>query len=317
MYRRRRNDRTRYDGNSSRFGLKFKIILITVIVLAIVSAFITGALLGNKAEKSKYESFGRHNLTSFGGVEKPNADYAALEAIVAYPVTTEGADRQAFKSAVSDVEASAVCFKVNDENGNLFFTPSSSVKDKLSYPVLSSVTANELAEVCADYEMISVAYFYSTAMSEQNSEARVLKCAEELALVSELAAAGINEIAFFGVPDETDYLANATPYLAWAESLCERTNICVVLDESDVKGSGATRIISATKGYADAYAIDLSGVSNSELGTMIERCAYFLTEYNMRLIVADSEKTVKEETLAILESYGIKSYEFKGVAQIP
>ena len=55
---------------------------------------------------------------------------------------------------------------------------------------------------------------------------------------------------------------------------------------------------------------------NAELGDMIERCAYFLTQYNMRVIVADAEEEIRAETLAILESYGIKSYEFIGAEQI-
>ena len=317
MYRRRRNTQNRYGGNSNRFGFRFKIILVSVIVIAAVSAFITGAALSSRADKSRHESFGRQNLTSFGGVERPEADYAALGEIKADYVNTSGVDRQSFKSAVADADdADAVAFKANDESGSLFFAPESSVKDKLSFGVLSTVTAKELAEVCEDYTKISVAYFYSAALGEQSGELRVLKSAEELAVISELAAAGINEIAIFGVPDETDLLSSVSPYLAWAESLCERTNICVVLAEDDVKGTGATRIISATKGYADAYAIDFSRVPNAELGDMIERCAYFLTQYNMRVIVADAEEEIRAETLAILESYGIKSYEFIGAKQI-
>ena len=313
MYRKRRRVQSFYGTSKSRFSFGFKVILVAVALLAVVSAVITSAILGKSAEKSGLAAYGRHNLTDFGGVKQPAEDYAAIRNVRAEYANSVGFDKAAFKKEVSGAEGgNAVAFKVNDGEGNLFFAPTLSAKTVTAFNVMSSLSAEDAVKAVADSGNISVAYFNSSALDEADEGLRIMKTAEEVALVSELCSAGLDEIMLFDLPDDSDKCAYVTSFLSWLETVSRRTNICVVLSKEDVEGSGATRVINATEGYADAYAIDLSKVSNANLGNMIERCAYFITQYNARLIVADSENETMTETLSILESYGIKSYAFVG-----
>lgn len=313
MYRKRRKVQSFYKTSKSRFSGSFKLILAAVALLAVLSAAITGAVLKRSAEKSALDSYGRHNLTDFGGVEKPAADYTALRNVKAGYVSSVGADKSSFKRDVSNLkDGNAVAFKANDKDGNLFFLSELSSKTNISSNVMSTVSAEDLVKAVSDSDKISVAYFYTNAHTENDNQLRILKTAEEIALISELCEGGLYEIALHNLPDDTDKLAYVTSYLSWLEAVCSKTNICVVLSKSNVETSGATRIINATEGYADAYAIDMSEVANKDLGAMIQKCAYFITQYNARIIVADSAEETRNETLAILEAYGINSYEIVG-----
>lgn len=313
MYRKRRKIQSYHGTSRGRFGEHFKFVVVAVIALAVVSALITGAVLGKNASKSKLDSFGRHNLTDFGGVKKPAEDYSALADIQASYVNAAGVDRSDFKRGVNDAaEGNAIAFKANDGAGNIFFSADVISKAVTSMTAFSTVTAEEISDAINGERKISVAYFYSTAFTWEDSELRILKTAEEIAIISELASAGIDEIVIFGLPDGAEYVRTVAAYMASVEAACETANICVALSEDCMNGSGASRVISATEGYADAYAIDVSAVASESLGDMIEKCAYFITNYNMRLVLANAEGEARTELLALLDSYGIESYMFVG-----
>lgn len=313
MYRKRRNLQSFYGASKGRLSGRFKMIIAAVIILALLSAWITGAVLSKSASKSALGSFGRHNLADFGGAEQPAEDYTALRNVKAGYANSVGADKSAFKREVSNLtDGNGVAFKVNDGAGNVFFSTELASKKGLSVNQMSSITAKELSNAASDNGKISVAYFYTSALEETDSQLRILKTADEIALISELCEAEIYEIALHRLPDDTDKLTYVTSYLAWVEAVSKKTNICVVLSKNNVESAGATRIINATEGYADAYAIDLSEVGNASLGAMIEKCAYFITKYNARIIVNNSDAETRGETISILNSYGIKSYEFIG-----
>lgn len=313
MYRKRRKVQSFYGTSRSRFSGSFKMILAAVVLLAALSAFITGAVLSRSASKSALDSYGRHNLTDFGGVEQPAEDYTALRNVKAGYVNSTGADKSSFKKQIAELsDGNAVAFKVNDGEGNVFFSSALPSKNDVSLNFMSPATAEELIKAVSDSDKISVAYFYTDAYSEEDSQLRIIKTAEEIALISELCSEGLYEIALYDLPDDTDKSAYVRSYLSWLEAVCGKTNICVVLSKSNIETSGSTRIINATEGYADAYAIDMSEVENASLGAMIEKCAYYITKYNARVIVADAAEETRNETLAILEAYGIKSYEFVG-----
>ena len=313
MYRKRRKLQGFYGASKGRISSGFKLLIAAVVILAVLSAWITGAVLSNSASKSALGSFGRHNLSDFGGVEQPAADYTALRNVKAGYANSVGADKSSFKKEISNLtDVNGVAFKANDGTGNVFFSSELASTSKFSFNTMSTITAKELVNIASDGEKISVACFYTSALSESDNQLRILKTADEIALISELCESGLYEINLHGLPDETDKLSYVTSYLSWIEAVGKKTNICVVLSKSNVESSGATRIINATEGYADAYAIDMSGVNNASLGAMIEKCAYFITKYNTRIIVRNADADTLNETLSILNSYGIKSYEFIG-----
>ena len=310
MYRRQRKIYGSY-GSGSKLSFGFKMLLVGVALVAAISAFITGAVLSKTASKSAFESFGRHNLADFGGVKQPAEDYTALRNVKAGYANAVGADKQSFKKELAALpDGNAVVFKANDRDGNIFFDTALKSKIGISGNVMSYVTAEDIVNSANAHEKISIAHFYSTALSQPEDSLRAVKSAEELALISELCDAGLYEIAIFDLPDDSDLIPFVTAYLAWIEAESKRTNICVVLSKTNVESAGATRIINATEGYADAYAIDMSEVSNKNLGDMIEKCAYFITNYNARIIVSAATDEIREEAVAILKSYGIDSYEF-------
>ena len=158
MYRKRRKVQSFYGTSKNRFSPGFKLILVAIALLAVISAIITGAVLSNSASKSTLESYGRHNLTDFGGVKQPAEDYTALRNVKAGYANAVGADKASFKKEIADLsEGNAVVFKANDGNGNVFFVSESSAENGFSVNQMSSLTAKELAEITSGQDKISIA----------------------------------------------------------------------------------------------------------------------------------------------------------------
>ena len=311
MYRKRRKIQSYRGTSRGRFGGSFKFIVIAVVALAIISALITGVVLGKNAERAGIKSFGRHNLTDFGGVKKPVPNYDELGKLQAHFALPEGDDRHSFKIAVGKADGgNAIAFWVNDGEGRLCFAADILSKTTTSMTAASTVTAEEISDIISDEGKLAVALFTVSSFAEEDNALRLIKSAEETALLSEFSGAGVDEIVLFDLPDDSDLARSVTAYLSGIEAECERANICVALSQTALNGSGATRIINATEGYADAYAADLRGLFANELSEAIERYAYFISNYNMRLIVSDGEQAVKNDTVALLEAYGIESYMF-------
>ena len=184
MYRRRRKIQSYRGTARGHFGGSFKFIVIAVIAIAVVSALITGAVLGKNAEKSGVESFGRHNLTDFGGVDIPDADYVGLGVLRAELVAAAGGDRQDFKNAVNDAEdGNAIAFWANDGEGSLFFATELPAKIGSSLNVLSTVSAEEISELISNEGRLGVAYFISTAFGEEDEAKRIIKLPQSIEFV--------------------------------------------------------------------------------------------------------------------------------------
>jgi hypothetical protein len=311
MYRKRRKSQSYRSASRGRSGGSFKFIFIAVTAIAVVSALITGSVLGKNAEKAEINSFGRHNLTEFGGVRKPAEDYAGLGKLQAAYVFDEGGDRHSFKNSVGEAEGgNAVAFWVNDGAGTLFFASEFFTEEEKLVTEASSVTAEEISDIIFDRGKLSVTLFKVSSFSEGERGARIVKSAEETAILCELAVAGIDEIILFNLPDDSDLSRSVTAYLAGIEAECERANICVALSQTELSGSGATRIINATEGYADAYAADLRGLTVEQLADAVEKYAYYISNYNMRLVVSSGEETDNEAKKELFKTYGIESYIF-------
>ena len=311
MLRKRKTIQNRYNPSRGAQNTRFKLVVLLVVIVAAICAVITASVLGKNAKKSALDSYGRHNLVSYGGTDEPAEDYAALRDLQAVYVGVSGMDKGNFRSSVSRLDnCNAVAFSVNDTDGKLFVSFES--LGRLITPITADadITAEDIADVAKDEGKISIAYFYSKALAEEDSATRALMIGEEIAMMTELANGGVNEIAVRGIKafDNMEYVR---AYFNLMEAACESTNICVVIDKDALENADVTKIISATEGYADAYSLNMSEIGNDQLGDAIERNAYFITNYNARIMVFEADEEEKTaETLAILESYGIKSYEF-------
>lgn len=306
--RRRRRRIEYYSGEATheRFYQKAWFPFVVIIALAAVVALIVGAVLGNAAKKSRLNAFEPKALTDFGGVESPERQFRDVMAIRGDTVSLEGSDAGALRRAISDLDSgNAVGFLVYDGNGGVYFSPQLLEKSTVALNVRSSASAKEIAEAAADKGRYSVGLFVTGAFSEADEQLRILKIAEEIALMNEFSRAGVKEIVVVGLPTDGADVSAVNGYMRQARAACPNSALGVVVPNGDSDSAAISRLVACTEEYADTYFLDLRAVDIQRIGGYLEQNAYFLTAYRMRPMVSGADR---ETLLALLESYGIQSY---------
>lgn len=270
-------------------------------VAAVIIALIMGAILGATARKSSAQTYGRHELSEFGGVELPEEKYADLQDIKGEFILAS--DYSEFKSAAKKTDGNAIMLKVYDGAGNIYFSLTGTALAELPsrYRVVYPVDPKDVSECAASYSVQSIAHFKSGAFLERDFAVRALSKAHELIVLSELISSGIDEIVISGLPSDSELATEVNTYLKQIYDLCDTTTLGVSVSYSDVQGAGINRIIAYTQAYADSYFLDLTGLGSDDFVKAIQNSAYFLTQYKMRVML-------DEANLEIAQNYGIASY---------
>lgn len=306
--RRKRRRIQYYSGETTRERLRDKVWLPFAIVAAaaLILALIVGAILGGIAEDSRLSAGVRKDLADFGGVEAPEKKYKDIISIQADAVAMDGMDADDFRDAISDLpEGNAVGFLLYDGAGGVFFDAVLAQKGGVSLNIKASLSAAEIADTARAKGRYGVGLFVTGAFRESDEQLRILKISEEIALLSELAEAGIREIVIVGFPTDSDDVAAVNSYMRQASEVCGNVMLGVAISSEDAVSSGISRLVACTEVYADSYFLDFRDVAESQLASVIEKNAYFLTAYNMRLMLSGVER---ETLLSCAASYGVQNY---------
>lgn len=298
--------RKKFQGYRSQGGKVkgFKYILIAVVFTAIVLALVLGVTLGKRADFNEYGKYERQNLLDFGGVEVAESDYAGNPVLIGKYVAMDGLGRSSFRSAIRGyMQSSAIVYDVNNGADGVYFKT-----DILGVNSLSELTVKEIDEVLTGESRYAIACFDVSSLNEDNL---MDKMSTELSVISEAVSCGVNEIMIFGLPSSIEKSEYVSSYLSFVSASSTSTAIIVVISYDDISSAGVSRLINAAKPYADGFAIDMRTVSNSDLQDLIKKSAYYITNYNARVIVNDAEGEEREELEAILASFGIENYVFK------
>ena len=269
---------------------------------AIVLALIVGAILGAVAGGSQNKDVPRRDLIDFGGAEQPEVKYAELPSVQAGWIDLSGMDSSALRSALKECEVgNAVAFVAYDGKQTVYFNTSLPDKTATSLVKRSEVTAADVVKRTEAEDYYSIALFTVGALNEHDEQLRLIKTSQELALINELASAGIDEIVLCGLPTDSDDLEDVNRYVRQAFEVVGNTRLGVAVSHEDALTSGISRLVGATNAYADSYVLDLRDAENAD--NVIEKNAYFLTAYRMRLMLR-----AEEELPTVIEQYSIESY---------
>jgi len=265
-------------------------------------ALIVGAILGAVAGNSKKKNVPRRDLADFGGVEQPEIKYEDLPTVQAGWISLLGMDSSALRSALNEIEdCNAVAFEVYDGDRAVYFDTAFADKTATSLVEKSSVSAADIVKRTGSKDYYSMALFIVGALNETDEQLRLVKMSQELSLISELSSAGVGEIVLLGLPTDSDDLEWVNRYVRQASELVAETRLGVAVSHEDAMTGGISRLVGATHAYADSYVLDLCDAENVE--DVIEKNAYFLTAYRMRLMLRGGD-----EIPTVIEQYAIESY---------
>ncbi len=261
-------------------------------VAALVLGLVIGLILRSVSADSRLARLPARDLAELGGVEEPSEKYASLLAITGGVVDPSGMSESELKKAVVGDDGNAV--------GLLLFDGTLHYDSDLSLGYEGGGLSAEAVASCAEAKnRYSVAYFVSSAFAETDTAKRAYEKGRELALLCELAAADFREILIFGLPSEEAYVNEVALYLAQVRDLSPRTYVGVALS-GDLSDTEVARLVASAEMSADSFALDLRGMTKEAAEDAVERSAYYLTQYNMRVLF--------EEPVELALSYTLPSY---------
>ncbi len=294
MFRRRRKIRY-YNGPAYAAKLTQKVWFpfAAVAVAALVLGLIIGLILSAVSEGSRLARLPKRELAEFGGVEQPSEKYADLLDIEAEMIDPSEMSESELKRAISNGGGNAVGLLLFD--GALCYDSGADV----GYEGNGALDAETIASCAGGKSRYSVGCFVSSAFNESDTAKRAYEKGRELALLSEIADAGFREILIFGLPSDEELLGEVSLFLAQVSDFSPRTNVGVVL-MGDASDAELARLVAATEASADSFALDLRDMELEEAADAVERNAYFLTQYHMRVLL--------EGNADITSAYDLKSF---------
>lgn len=298
MYRKRRKIRY-YNGPASRERLRDKpwFPYALIALAALVLALIVGSILGGVVDKTGDKVYERKNLYDFGGVKEAAERFADVPSLDADFLSLVGLDSGDIRGELSDLAfGDAVATLLYDGKGGVYY---SSDLSGLALTEHSSVSLAQLAERAQSKGRVSIGIFLTSAFLAEDQAARILKRAEELAILSEIAGSGLDEILIVGLPSDEALSAEVNAYARDVSALLNgRIRLGIAVDGKQ-NAADMARVVAATVEYADRFALELVGLSNEELTDAIEKNAYYLTYYRMRVMFDSREQH------EIVASYGV------------
>lgn len=298
--RRKRRRIQYYNAEPTRERLRDKpwLPIVILVAVALVSALVIGAILGNLAERSRREGVNWGDLADYGGVATEK-QYAGLYPAVSDHLSLSGADGDEFDRALRELpEGNAVSVLLYDGRGGVYFDAELTEKvDGLQ--VLAPILPEEIGAVAAERGRYSVGFFVTGAFREADGQRRLLTVAREMALLSELAASGIGEVVLLGLPDGAEETDAVRRYVRQADEAIGNVILGVAVG-SDVEKTA--RLVAAAEPFADAFYLDARSLTDEALGRSITSHAYYLTYYNMRLMLSDADR---DASLSVANGFGV------------
>ena len=299
--RRRRRRIQDYNAEPTRIRLLDKpwVPFAAVAAVALAVALITGAILGSIARRADRDGITYGDLSDFGGTEVSKT-YEGLYALKSDFVVSRGMTDKTLKGALRDLpDGNGAGVWVYDGRGGAWFETTLANKTAEKLNSLSSFTAEELANTMRNEDRYSVGYFVTGAFEETDEQVRILTVAHEMALLSELATAGVREIVLVGLPADAGNATAVSRYVRQADEVLGGAvlGIAVPANSDDL-----ARLVGTTETFADSYFLDLRELSGKPLADAITKNAYFITCYRMRLMLNEADR---EGIAAIVEGFGV------------
>lgn len=262
---------------------------------ALVLGLVLGLILNSVSSDSKLARLPARDLVELGGVEAAAEKYEALLAVNGSTVDPTGLGESDLKKAVA-VDGNAA--------GLLLFNGKLHYDSKLSLGYEGGgLSAEKIASAAEAKSRYSVALFVSEAFEEADTAKRAYEKGRELALLCEIAAAGFREILILGLPCEEGYANEVALYLSQVRDFSPRTYVGVALP-GGAGDAEIARLVASAEAVVDSFALDLHELSASAASDAVARNAYYLTQYNMRVLCASDSTVALDYNLSSVLVWG-------------
>ncbi len=289
--------RNKYSRRTS-VSLRKKRILLTVVVVVLSVAAIFGIAVGLGAYlKHKAESYEPKKDYEFEDNAPPASDGA--EAVCAPSFTYGDYLYGFFQKGYTELSLS-----LGTAENPAF---ASNVAQSMAGAVCGDIKLEEYSSLIHKYEGRACGYFLSSAFECEDENLRRVKKAYEIALLSEAAKSGIDDILILGITVTEKNSDEVAKYLSELNSVADNCSIGIAINTGTLLLTENEIYIAAKlKSACDFVALDLrnldfSGVSESDssapadLAQYLNDIKYYLSSYSLRLVFSGANEKLFNE----------------------
>lgn len=274
------------------------------LVAAVLLTLLVGNLLKNRLDDETYKKLTSGSEEEQPSVPQTNAKVRQIKAS-SYMLGDD------INNAIGKA---AVSVAINRPNGTLAYT--SDVSALLGCPRNEELTLADSIGTLSAYVPYISGVFYPQAFSQPSTDTVYAVAAQETALLREFFYAGGSEILLCNLPLDAEHTDTVILYLKTVKAALPDTAVGVAIPFAIASDAEAWEILATVSKYCDFLAVDLTdqtvtdaepndtGIS-SAAQKLLSDCQYFLSEYNMRILLSDAQT----ELLTALELKLCQNYQ--------
>ncbi len=199
----------------------------------------------------------------------------------------------------SVIDFPAVSVSLNNPDGSLNYISDVSIHQNLTGN--SKVSLPETMQALSLYSSYISAVFYPQAFSHDTSDLRFAATASESALLREFMKSGAKDLVLVDLPLESVALSEILQYVQTLKNAVGELPVGVAVPLSLAKRADGWELLNTLLETCDFCLLDLRQVPLKEDGSpmssieLLADADYFLTQYDMRLMLTDQQSDLRSE----------------------
>ena len=207
----------------------------------------------------------------------------------------------------------AVSVSINTPDGSVTYQ-----SPVAAYQGLTSASDTDMRDAMQDLTM-TVPYvcgvFYPQALDVTDTDLLYAAAASEASLLREFINAGGKEILLVGASFETDDLPYLADYINRLKSFLGNTPVGLAIPLEVAMAEDNWQLLPAIRPMVDFLAVDLQEISDADMETALLNANYYVAQYEMRLLVSETQTQWISAVEATLSDYQIITTAKKEAAQ--
>ena len=133
----------------------------------------------------------------------------------------------------------------------------------------------------------------------------------EAAILREFLREGGDEILLMGLPFNTEGVKSSAilSYVKTIKSSLENAPLAVAIPLSALDGEAGYRLLAGLSSECDLLALDLTAADGSRTpAEWLAECDYYLSQYDMRLVLSESQKELAEQAVTLSDIEIIQAF---------
>lgn len=287
--------RRKFDNSSSKIVAIFAVI--AVVLVCLILSVVIGIALGKKAEQYKSGRKYRFDYEPYSSGEK------TVKAVDAFYYVL-GADARGYvRSGEGDLS-----FCLRDAKGVLSFDSATAANVGIAQNELGLHLTEEI-EYLHKLGGYACAYICSTAFECEDEYLREIYKAYEIALISEAADAGVDDILVVGLKVNADNISEIEKYVSDASRAAGNAPLGVLVSREIISAvDDGVYLAGRVRSACDYLALDLRAfevteeseeANSSTLEALVDSVKYYVEAYGLRMVLSRENSEIRSELIEL------------------